>query len=314
MKKKLVVIIIGLFITSFLFALNTNFYTDYEPPAIPLITEQFVLSEPTEETKLQKTISVTCINLTDQYADDDSLSKLYAEENIFDRLQGFNQELNENENYYEISFQALQSLEYYNSDDNFVKVYNRKGDKIKNQEIEIKGIKHYVTSLNTIQVNRNFNNIFITALGKGDAFTDEDFTLNSLNNIPILLGSNYRNDFSIGDILKLNYLGIDLTFKIKGFLAPNITLEKNKEIFSLDNYICIPNFHFVSTSKITEESEYFIFLMRYYLQKNRGYFQCETSFKVNELEQQIDTIAQKYELNYIIIDDFYTFTNGNNLK
>ena len=46
----------------------------------------------------------------------------------------------------------------YKGTDNFVKIYNRKGDQIKNQKIEIDEQICYVTSLNTIGVNEKFFN------------------------------------------------------------------------------------------------------------------------------------------------------------
>mgnify|MGYP001101721759 FL=1 len=51
--------------------------------------------------------------LVDHYVDDDKLTALYNEPDILERLIAFNKCLNEQLNYYELSFQALQSLEYF---------------------------------------------------------------------------------------------------------------------------------------------------------------------------------------------------------
>ena len=50
------------------------------------------------------------VMLADEYLDDDDLSELYSEEDILTRLSKLNDDLNKNFDYYELSFQALQSL------------------------------------------------------------------------------------------------------------------------------------------------------------------------------------------------------------
>lgn len=179
-----------------LFLLSTRFVIRNNTQTVEQSIGQEMVSKPveapyresSEELKQQSGISKVCIQLTDNYLNDSSLSKLYSEEDIIKRIQQFNKELNANANYYEISFQALQYLDYYSLGDDYVKIYNNEGGKIENQLVEIDGEECYVTSLNTIQVNENFNRDFLTAMG-GNSFEKEDFILEELDRIPVILGN-----------------------------------------------------------------------------------------------------------------------------
>ncbi len=155
--------------------------------------------------------------LVDHYVDDDKLTALYNEPDILERLIAFNKCLNEQLNYYELSFQALQSLEYFKGTDNFVKIYNRKGDQIKNQKIEIDEQICYVTSLNTIGVNEKFFNEYLPLVEEGNSFASEDYILSTSTEIPIILGHHYKKYYKVGDIIQLNFLEKNFDFYIKGF-------------------------------------------------------------------------------------------------
>lgn len=248
------------------------------------------------------------VMLADEYLDDDDLSELYREEDIFTRLSNMNDDLNNYFDYYELSFQALQSLEYYTLDDDFIKVYNRKGDKIKNQSVKIEGKRHYVTSLNTVQVNKKFFDSYLASKEKGEKFDDDDYILSMTENIPVLLGYNYIPYYKIGDTLQLNYLGSDMTFYIKGFLSENLELKKDNKTISMDNYICVPSFKLSSTSQQTNSEQDLLFKMRYYLQKNRGFVQYGKDDDVNEIKQEVNDLADKYGLAYTVLNTTYNIS------
>jgi len=248
------------------------------------------------------------VMLADEYLDDDDLSELYSEEDILTRLSKLNDDLNKNFDYYELSFQALQSLEYYNLDDDFVKVYNRKGDKIQNQAIKIDGRSHYVTSLNTVQVNKRFFDSYLASIEKGEAFNDDDYILSTSENIPVLLGYNYTPYYNIGDTLKLNYLGSDMTFYIKGFLSENLEFIKDNETISMDNYICVPSFKIASASQQTDSEQDLVFKIRYYLQKNRGFIQYGINNDIKKIKQEINDLANKYDLAYTVLNTTYNIS------
>ena len=245
------------------------------------------------------------VMLADEYLDDDDLSELYREKDIFTRLSNMNDDLNKYFDYYELSFQALQSLEYYDLDDDFIKVYNRKGDKIENQLVRIDGKRHYVTSLNTVQVNKNFFDSYLASMEKGDKFIDDDYILSMTENIPVLLGYNYMPYYNIGDTLKLNYLGNDMTFYIKGFLSKNLGFKMDNKNIIMDNYICVPSFKIKMASQQTDSEQDTLFKMRYYLQKNGGFIQYKAYDDVKQIKQEINDLANKYDLAYTVLNTTY---------
>lgn len=247
----------------------------------------------------------TYVMIADEYFDDNALSKLYDEEESFIRLCNLNDDLNKYFDYYELSFQALQSLEYYNLDDEFVKIYNRKGGKIENQIVGIEEEERYVTSLNTIIVNENFFETYLDSIEQGEKFTDDDYILSMSEDIPILLGYNYMSYFDIGDTLELNYLGSNLTFYIKGFLTENLSIKKDNNIISLDNYICVPSFKIKSEPQRRDSEQDTLFKMRYYLQKNSGYIQFSTDDEIEQIVQQINDFNSKYDLDYTVLNTTY---------
>lgn len=245
------------------------------------------------------------VMLADEYLDDDDLSELYREKDIFTRLSNMNDDLNKYFDYYELSFQALQSLEYYDLDDDFIKVYNRKGDKIENQSVRIDGKRHYVTSLNTVQVNKKFFDSYLASMEKGDKFIDDDYILSMTENIPVLLGYNYMPYYNIGDTLKLNYLGSDMTFYIKGFLSKKMGFKMDNKNIIMDNYICVPSFKIKMASQQTDSEQDTLFKMRYYLQKNGGFIQYKADDDVKQIKQEINDLANKYDLAYTVLNTTY---------
>lgn len=248
-------------------------------------------------------ISALYIQLADNYVDDDSLSNLYAERNVIARVKKFNEDLNTNLEYYEMSFQALQSLDYFDGDERFVKTYNRKGGQIKNQEVMIDGKKCYVTSLNTIQVNKRFFDENLLLLEEGKGFDRNDYLVSDFDQVPIILGYQYTDYFNVGDILTLNYLEKNINFYIKGFLQKGIRIEYNNAIVEMDNYICMPSF---DCTKIVDQSDdEFLFQMRHYLQKNRGYIKYTTENDRKHIEQELSNYINNSMLNYSLMDTRY---------
>lgn len=238
--------------------------------------------------------------LVDHYVDDDKLTALYNEPDILERLIAFNKCLNEQLNYYELSFQALQSLEYFKGTDNFVKIYNRKGDQIKNQKIEIDEQICYVTSLNTIGVNEKFFNEYLPLVEEGNSFASKDYILSTSTEIPIILGHHYKKYYKVGDIIQLNFLEKNFDFYIKGFFPENLSIYYNSKSIDINNYICMPSFNY--TAKSEDANDNLIWWARYYLQKNHGYIRYNSQDELESIKQIVTELAQKYDLDYSIID------------
>lgn len=241
------------------------------------------------------------IQTVDGYTNDDALDILYAHDTIYQNLKEFNLTLNSDFDFYEITFQPLQSLQYFNLDNKFI--HRNRNGVIKNQEIVIEGEKCYVTSLSTIQVNNNAYNKFLNSLAKGDSFKAEDFNYENDNIIPIILGNDYLQYYDVGEIIKLNYLQRNIDFKIIGFLNKNTVLTINDFDYVLDTYICMPSFQ-IKNEFINEEDK--TFQIRHYLQKNMGFINVKANknYKkeiITNYEEIIKDLANKNNLDYSII-------------
>lgn len=241
------------------------------------------------------------IQTVDGYANDDALDILYAHDTIYQNLKEFNLTLNSDFDFYEITFQPLQSLQYFNLDNKFI--HRNRNGVIKNQEIVIEGEKCYVTSLSTIQVNNNAYNKFLNSLAKGDSFKAEDFNYENDNIIPIILGNDYLQYYDVGEIIKLNYLQRNIDFKIIGFLNKNTVLTINDFDYVLDTYICMPSFQ-IKNEFINEEDK--TFQIRHYLQKNMGFINVKANKNyekeiITNYGEIIKNLANKNNLDYSII-------------
>lgn len=241
------------------------------------------------------------IQTVDGYTNDDALDILYAHDTIYQNLKEFNLTLNSDFDFYEITFQPLQSLQYFNLDNKFI--HRNRNGVIKNQEIVIEGEKCYVTSLSTIQVNNNAYNKFLNSLAKGDSFKAEDFNYENDNIIPIILGNDYLQYYDVGEIIKLNYLQRNIDFKIIGFLNKNTVLTINDFDYVLDTYICMPSFQ-IKNEFINEEDK--TFQIRHYLQKNMGFINVKANKNyekeiITNYGEIIKNLANKNNLDYSII-------------
>lgn len=240
------------------------------------------------------------IQTVDRYVDDDALDILYTN-TMYQNLKEFNLTLNSDFDFYEITFQPLQSLQYFNLDNKFI--HRNRNGVIKNQEIVIEGEKCYVTSLSTIQVNNNAYNTFLNSLAKGDSFKTDDFNYENDNIIPIILGNDYLQYYDVGEIIKLNYLQKNIDFKVIGFLNKNTVLTINDFNYVLDTYICMPSFQ-IKNEPINEEDK--TFQIRHYLQKNMGFINIKTNKNyekeiITDYEEIIKNLANKNNLDYSII-------------
>lgn len=244
----------------------------------------------------ENTSADSYIRIVDGYVDDAALSKLYEEENLVERLKHFNEVLTDHFKYYEMSFQALQSLDYYDGDERFVKIYNRRGGKILNQEINLDGSIRYVTSFNTLQANERFFNEELNFVDKGEGFEENDYILSASEKVPIILGYDYENYVDLGETFTLNYLEKNLDFYVKGFFEEGLSIKSNDTTICLDNYICMPSFECAEMDET--ENDNFLFCVRHYLQKNQGYIKYTDSGELAEIEEELIQYIDSSNLNY----------------
>lgn len=224
------------------------------------------------------------IAIGDGYNDYSELEQLYSVEDIPEKMKEFNQILNDEFDFFEIYTQPLQSKFYWDMEDDFLRVRSDNGEPIKNQRILIDGKECYISSLNTLEVNLNTYNYFLDYIQEGRGFLEEDFHYIQGERIPVILGNDYMQHYSVGDVLELNYLENDLEFEVVGFFEKKLCIEIENSKTDLDTYVCCPFFEI--DGKINSDKER-NFWLRYYGQKNMGYIKIDVSDIENMSEQQI---------------------------
>lgn len=131
----------------------------------------------------------------------------------------------------------------------------------------------------SIQVNPEFFRYFDIHLSEGEMFCDDDYTLDE--NIPLLMGSDYKGVCTIGEDFELYYLGTVLHCTITGFVEENSYINSGEEIEYLNNLIILPSL------ELKDGYEHG-FGLRLYLDKTSGFIQTneEIAALQNELTQR----------------------------
>ncbi|WP_295091935.1 ABC transporter permease [Ruminococcus sp.] len=131
----------------------------------------------------------------------------------------------------------------------------------------------------SLQVNPEFFRYFDIDLSEGIVFTEEDYLLD--DNIPILMGSDYKNYCSIGEKIEMDYIGAILQCTVIGFIDDNSYYNNGNGIENLNNKIILPSL------ELTDEYDTG-FALRLFLDKTTGFIQPNKDLNAiqNELTQQ----------------------------
>ena len=208
-------------------------------------------------------------------------------------LKCFNEHLHDEYSYFELSFQSAQKIGYYNGDIDFV----LDNDKTMfNQKIELNGRRTYVTTLKTVMIDFGISQILEEHIYIWRSFETADYEVTD-RKIPVILGSEYAKKYTVGDELELNYLFLNATFTVVGFLKPDTSFTILNQEITLDNYICIPAFE--ANMKVDSLNK--VFLQLFYIQKNKGMILIPDSCSEEEVEEYrklISESAKEYGLYF----------------
>ncbi|MBQ4627731.1 MAG: hypothetical protein IJB44_01500, partial [Clostridia bacterium] len=98
---------------------------------------------------------------------------------------------------------------------------------------------------NTYSIDQNFIDIFDLTLDSGRLFTEEEFHELDPTCVPVLMGSDYKDYFSIGDTFEgtLFLKGTPMTFKVIGFITNGQLFMRpgDSTPYSFNNHIILPH-------------------------------------------------------------------------
>ncbi len=153
--------------------------------------------------------------------------------------------------------------------------------------------------INSFQINKQAHDYFNLAVSKGRPFSLEDFKDNG-NIIPVLMGSNYGENFSVGDRIEALYYQKEVTLEVVGILQQNTFLYFNGDSeFYLDNNIVLPYIDYNEPK--TDFEEWFQEIVYFAMINGHILIEIGDEF-ANNMMTEVEIIAQETGFyNYLFI-------------
>lgn len=155
-----------------------------------------------------------------------------------------------------------------------------------------------IVTVNCMGVDLNAYRLFGLRTNEGQDFNDDNLTIdNATDCIPIILGSNYRDYFEIGDTIELTCGVHDFLCRVLGVLERETKIPKVNNMYQeselLDDFIVFPmGIRVKNESDISEDIEKYAYkdweTMAY------GIIQINDEVKMNEVVYDIDEVSRKY--------------------
>ena len=131
---------------------------------------------------------------------------------------------------------------------------------------------------------------------EGSAFKSDDFIIEEMKEVPIIMGYEYLKYYKVGDLLKAK-LSKDVytSYRIIGFLKKDIPIQINGKLTFLDRYIITPSMNFTYLPKTEKDILFQGFL---YLQKLNGFIKLSNNYSF----QKFTTHFEQLRLEYNVFD------------
>lgn len=193
--------------------------------------------------------------------------------------------------YYEIYSQFLYVLNY-GGPDKFRDGYDMGGG-YEDVEISTKLGKGLYSPLQCVQLSLNCFPVFNLKIDTGESFLESEYSYSYGDKVPVILGSEYKDFYNIGDTLKGVYLFQELEFYIKGFLQKDSYIKKGDSLIYLDRYIVMPMFNCIDSNK---DNEYISFQVKHYANKTSGYLNFAEPTEYDQVNKRIRRLSQSCSL------------------
>lgn len=201
--------------------------------------------------------------------------------------------------YYEELYQVVDRVEFHNQSLDYVGIYTGDIKFTNNGTANGYGDDgNYHTQLQTFIIGRYVYNALSDCIEAGNNFDDEDFTVSSVtDSIPIILGYQYMDVYSVGDEITLSLHTQPLNFVVIGFLKENTSFAFGENSILLDQKIVVP-FYDIAYEPIDEVNK--IYQQIYHLQKCEGYICIDSSSNAEEIFNDVLELAEKYDLLFAV--------------
>lgn len=231
------------------------------------------------------------ISLTDSYDSEESrLEDFFQKENSYEILKNTYEKLKTNKKlrYYEVLPQSIEYVGSFRLPESIVD-----GDK---NFIEQKIDGELLTPLKTLMIDQSFahDTDLKAQVSGGTWFKKKQYGMTSDQCIPVVLGNNYKEAFSIGDTFEGYYLGYKkIQFVVKGFFKSGAVVVLDNQKYDIDNHLIAP----VIQPGNTDDKSFSKLLL---LVKCEGYLhydnKSEYIIALEEVERLADETGYKYSL------------------
>ncbi|MBO8462705.1 MAG: hypothetical protein IAC13_02095 [Firmicutes bacterium] len=236
-----------------------------------------------------------------------STSSFIRDYNKVAALKKFHKELNHS-----------QQFEYYESILQPISLFNFKGSEIFGYEYEAgyvpeEGTESEEKLVKQVLINWQYTKkVNLQSMIKdGRAFVEEDFITDNYEEIPILLGADYRGIYEIGDIIKGKpQVDVNATYRVIGFLKKDSSMLVNNRLTFLDRYILAPSLTIEKQPDTLADLMYQGFL---YLQKSNGIVKLSEGYSFQSFLSDLEKLRIKYNIFEITILN-YSMLELNSLK
>ena len=230
-----------------------------------------------------------------QNIQNDSLGQLLDQDNILERLNNFKQELKESEKFTFIEFlpNVVEFIGEWDKPNQLVNGYEYGAD-LKNQTAHVNNKELLITPINCISMDQDAWDLYDLSLSEGNEFAGTDYSLTE-KKLPLILGSEFKEYYDIGDEIPLLYFSEEWTGVVQGFLEDDEVINQDWNEYSLDTRILVPSFKEMS-DKIDED-----------LRKKITYAQLEGDVllkdkaEYSKANKEIKKLSQKYNLPYELL-------------
>lgn len=224
-----------------------------------------------------------------------TLGQLLNQEDILERLNNFKQELKESEQFTFIEFlpNVVEFIGEWDKPDQLVNGYEY-GKDLKNQTVSVNNKELLITPINCISLDQDAWDLYKLSLSEGAAFEDADYILTE-KKLPLILGSEFKDYYSLGEEIHLLYFSDEWTGVVKGFLTEGAVIKQDLTEYSLDTRILVPSF-----KKMSEEIEFNLRNKIMYAQLE-GYVLLEDKSDYSKTRKEIEQLTQRYELPYELL-------------
>ncbi|SCK00052.1 Uncharacterised protein [uncultured Eubacterium sp.] len=243
------------------------------------------------------------VPLSDTYGmGNKSLDQFLTRKHVLDELVEINEKLNQSENftYYQLTEPSIYYIGEYKGRATTIVG----GEEYRNQKDIETG--EWITSINSLEIPENMVDQIRNQLEEGQSFSKGDFSLTYRDQMPVVLGYEFKKHFAIGDTLKLRYYLQFIDIKVIGFLEKGATINLPNISWDISSYIILPDIKIPKEQTSVRTQKNNIIMM---LEKSEGYLGVNQIEQFPSVIEELEEINQHYDFAFNIDAIQKSFTN-----